>query len=354
VLVVVDTCCTVVVGADVVGGAVGRTEKRGTDAGEPAGAETLDLEWLPPQPDVPTRSAAAKAAQPAAMRRPHHPVLTCPPIGAMTASHLRPQLRPAQRYRLAARLAGSVAALTAFAGLTGCGSAKPTRASSAPTVTTSAAAPTTTTRAVAAVSPTTTTERSTASQSSPFEATVRQVSAADLPYTWRPGCPVPPSQLRMLHLSYWGFDSVAHEGSMVVNVAVVDSVIQVFRTLYDERFSIDRMVPQDAYRGDDNSAAAADDTSGFNCRNAVASGPPHWSEHAYGEAIDVNDVQNPYVAGSTVIPPEGRAYLNRGDVRPGMALPGGELVSAFASVGWQWGGRWTDTPDYQHFSANGG
>jgi len=37
-----------------------------------------------------------------------------------------------------------------------------------------------------------------------------------------------------------------------------------------------------------------------------------------------------------------------------LRLAGGELVAAFASVGWAWGGRWTSSPDYQHFSATGG
>ena len=76
--------------------------------------------------------------------------------------------------------------------------------------------------------------------------------------------------------------------------------------------------------------------------------------HAYGEAIDVNDVQNPYIDGSTIIPPAGAAYEDRADVRPGMAVWGGTLVDAFAAVGWQWGGRWTASPDYQHFSSTGG
>ncbi len=158
----------------------------------------------------------------------------------------------------------------------------------------------------------------------------------------------------MLRLGYWGFDAKAHTGSMVVNGSVVTAVTQVFRTLYDERFPIKEMVPEDKYHGNDNAAAAADDTSGFNCRYAVAPGPPQWSVHAYGEAIDVNDVQNPYVYGSVIIPPAGKAYLDRSDVRPGMAVPGGELVEAFKSVGWYWGGRWTGSPDYQHFSLTGG
>ncbi len=131
----------------------------------------------------------------------------------------------------------------------------------------------------------------------PFAFSVGPVSAGSVPFTWRPGCPVGPPQLRMLHLSYWGFDGHAHMGGIVVNEAVVNDVVRVFHLLYDERFPIWEMVPEDAYHGDDNRAAAADDTSGFNCRYAVASGPPQWSVHAYGEAIDVNDVQNPYVFG---------------------------------------------------------
>jgi hypothetical protein len=164
---------------------------------------------------------------------------------------------------------------------------------------------------------------------------------------------VDPSQLRALQLTYWGFDASAHMGTMVVNAAVVQSVIQVFSTLYAARFPISQMVPMAAFGGDDNAAAAADNTSSFDCRDAITPGPPQWSMHAYGEAIDVNDVQNPYVLGSTVIPQAGSAYVDRSDVRPGMAVAGGLLVDTFAAVGWQWGGRWTSTPDYQHFSVNG-
>jgi hypothetical protein len=160
--------------------------------------------------------------------------------------------------------------------------------------------------------------------------------------------------LRLLHLSYWGFDGQPRTGTMVVNQSVVPDVVKVFDSLYRQRFPIRRMQPVDAYGGSDDASMAADNTSGFNCRNAVAAGPPHWSVHAYGEAIDVNTVENPYLFGGRVKPPAGAAYRNRAVVRPGMAVPGGVLVRAFAMVGWQWGGRWPDAPDYQHFSKNGG
>ena len=187
----------------------------------------------------------------------------------------------------------------------------------------------------------------------PFTSSVAPVTAGDLGGSWHAGCPVDPSGLRALQLTYWGFDGRAHTGTMVVNAGVVQSVIQVFSTLYASRFPIAQMVPMSVFGGNDNAAAAADDTSSFDCRNAVSSGPPHWSMHAYGEAIDVNDVKNPYVSGATLIPPAGAAYLDRSNVRPGMAVPGGTLVAAFAAVGWQWGGRWTSPVDYQHFSVNG-
>jgi hypothetical protein len=187
-----------------------------------------------------------------------------------------------------------------------------------------------------------------------FTGTVSTLTAAGLPSSWRPGCPVGPDGLKLLHLSYWGFDAQPHAGSMVVAAGVAADVMRVFATLYGERFPIRQMVPVDGYGGNDNAAAAADDTSGFNCRYAVAPGPPQWSAHAFGQAIDVNDVENPYVDGTTIIPPAGVHYLNRTVYRPGMAVAGGQLVAAFAAVGWYWGGRWTASPDYQHFSKTGG
>ncbi|MHB8680669.1 MAG: M15 family metallopeptidase [Acidimicrobiales bacterium] len=179
------------------------------------------------------------------------------------------------------------------------------------------------------------------------------ITAADVPSTYRAGCPVGPAQLRMVHLSYWGFDGQAHIGTIVVNASVVQAVISVFSTLYGERFPIRKMQLEDAYGGSDPASMADDNTSGFNCRDAVAPGPPSWSVHAYGEAIDVNPVENPYIEGGQVTPPAGGAYADRGEVRPGMAVAGGPLVAAFAAAGWQWGGRWTSSPDYQHFSVNG-
>jgi len=188
----------------------------------------------------------------------------------------------------------------------------------------------------------------------PFAATISgPLTPAEVRFSWRPGCPVAPSDLREIKLSFVGFDERAHAGRLIVNAAVTEAVIEVFRRLYDARFPIRRMEPVDAFHGSDEKSMAAGNTVGFNCRYAVANGPLTWSMHAYGEAIDVNTVENPYLeAGQTVQPAAGAAFADRADQRPGMAYPGGVLVDAFAAVGWGWGGYWAG-PDYQHFSTNG-
>jgi D-alanyl-D-alanine carboxypeptidase len=188
----------------------------------------------------------------------------------------------------------------------------------------------------------------------PFTHTVAPVTREQLPHSWHPGCPVGPSSLRRLRVGYWGFDGKSRVGTLVVNRSAVGPLTVVFRRLYKARFPIRRMRPIDAYGGNDERSLAADNTAAFNCRYAVGPGPKRWSAHAYGLAIDVDPVENPYLESGRVHPRSGRAYLDRRNVRPGMAVRGGLLVSAFASVGWQWGGRWTGTPDYQHFSATGG
>jgi hypothetical protein len=190
--------------------------------------------------------------------------------------------------------------------------------------------------------------------SPPFVASAHALTAAELPFSYHPGCPVAPAQLRLVRLAYWGFDGSRHLGALVVNERVVPAVEAVFRRLYAARFPIRRMEPVDAFHGSDDRSMAADNTSAFNCRYAVAAGPKRWSVHAYGEAIDVDPLENPYLEEGRVLPPAGRPYLDRGNVRPGMAVVDGALVEAFAASGWQWGGRWAATPDYQHFSATGG
>jgi hypothetical protein len=169
--------------------------------------------------------------------------------------------------------------------------------------------------------------------------------------SWRPGCPVALRDLRLLTVSHWGFDGGRRTGRLVVHETVAVPVRTVFRRLFEARFPVRKLVPIDAYGGSDFRSIEADNTSAFNCRRAT--GSSSWSEHAYGRAIDVNPIENPYVENGRVYHDASRAYVSRQPVRKGMAVEGGALVRAFDAIGWGWGGRWTGSvTDYQHFSAS--
>jgi poly-gamma-glutamate synthesis protein (capsule biosynthesis protein) len=165
------------------------------------------------------------------------------------------------------------------------------------------------------------------------------------------GCPVGFSDLRLIRLTYWGFDREAHRGLLVVHSKWSDEIVTVFRRIYRERFAIRRVRLVDRYGGDDRASMRADNTSAFNCR--YVAGTSRWSQHAYGRAIDVNPVENPYVDGSHVSPRRGRRYADRSRERRGMIFKRDEVWRAFRRIGWEWGGTWASAQDYQHFSSNG-
>jgi hypothetical protein len=187
-----------------------------------------------------------------------------------------------------------------------------------------------------------------------YSGTARTIDASTaqrMSSSHRAGCPVALSDLRLLELRHWGFDGRTHLGEMVVHADAAAAVVDAFGRMYAARTVIERVRLVDEYGGSDDRSMEANNTSAYNCR--TVGGSSTWSQHAYGRALDVNPVQNPYVTASAVEPAAGRAYLDRSDVRPGMAVRGGAIVEAFRASGWGWGGDFTTTKDYQHFSANG-
>jgi hypothetical protein len=129
---------------------------------------------------------------------------------------------------------------------------------------------------------------------------------------------------------------------------VARRVVTIFHTMYSVRFPIHTMQRVDRFRADDDASMAANNTSAFNCRPITGS-TRGFSVHSYGKAIDVNTVQNPYVKGSTVLPPAGKAFTNRAPARPGMIRRGDPVWKAFTARGFTWGGDWKSLKDYQHF-----
>jgi len=205
----------------------------------------------------------------------------------------------------------------------------------------------------------------------PFHASIRPLPAPDrgrpLPAPvraelagryWHSGCPVTLGELRVLTVDYWGFDRRVHTGQLVVDGRVAAPLARVFARLYELRFPIHHMALSDAYGPARSRPSDGDVTASFECRQAVPSpctggtGTGTWSEHAYGEAVDLNPVENPYVGCGMTRDKTALAYLDRSRVRRGMVTPA--VVQAFRSIGWGWGGAWSgNTKDYMHFSATG-
>ena len=169
--------------------------------------------------------------------------------------------------------------------------------------------------------------------------------------SWHEGCPVNLDDLTELEMSHWGFDGEIHQGSLIVASEVAETVSSALEHAYDWRFAIERMEPVYLFKGSDDASMAANNTSAFNCR--AVTGGSRWSQHSYGNAIDINPVQNPYVAGSTILPPEGAEYIDRDPAVPGLIVDPGPLTGAFLRKSWGWGGNWSSLKDYQHLSETG-
>jgi hypothetical protein len=170
--------------------------------------------------------------------------------------------------------------------------------------------------------------------------------------SWHRGCPVPIRDLRLMRVSYHNFDGERRMGKLVAHEDAMATLTHALRVMYRNSFKIRRMRLIDVYNGSDDRSMSADNTSAFNCR--YVAGTTRWSEHAYGRAIDINPIENPYVGSDgSVSPPEGEPYTDRSRHRKGMIHGGGAVVEAFTDRGWGWGGFWDSPKDYQHFSASG-
>ena len=173
---------------------------------------------------------------------------------------------------------------------------------------------------------------------------------------WHVGCPVPLSGLRLLTVSYWDFEGNVNKGELVVNRRAAAPLAKVFRQLYRLRFPIRHMRFVDAYGPSRSQPADRDISGSFECRRAVpstcGSGTGNWSQHAFGLAVDLNPIENPYTGCGRTRERSSLPYLNRGKIRRGMVTPA--VVRAFRSIGWGWGGSWAgSTKDYMHFSSSG-
>src|ERR1043166_437980 len=167
-----------------------------------------------------------------------------------------------------------------------------------------------------------------------------------------PGAPVGCDRLRLVTFGYLGFDGQIHDdGEIVVMDAASDHVLQIFVALRTRRFPLASARLMNEYEGNDDASMDRNNTSSHNVRPVA--GGTSISLHAFGLAIDLNPLQNPFLQRKegkpTVSPKAGADYLDRKNARPGMAEP---VVDLFADHGFViWGGEWKN-PDYQHFQVS--
>lgn len=165
---------------------------------------------------------------------------------------------------------------------------------------------------------------------------------------WRSGgaCPGGRSSFSRVTVSYWGFDGKTHRGYLNVHTDVARSTAKAFQEMYDKRFPIHRVEGIENYGGWEWLASLGNVTTALNCRKPSEMNSSNlYSPHAWGRAVDINPVQNPYINPHTGTwdpnPPAA-------STAPGTIRSGGTVYSIFLSKGWYWSGAdaWRD---YMHF-----
>ena len=167
-------------------------------------------------------------------------------------------------------------------------------------------------------------------------------------HTWTEECPTSLEDLRLLRMLHWTETGSVQWGEVVLTKRVVTEAAAIFQDLYLQRFPIHSLKPAVEYRGSDENSMADNNSSSFNCRKVK--GSSRWSEHSFGEAIDINPLWNPWVKGDRIYPKNAGQFVSRATKIPGMINEGDLIVEIFEQHGWRWGSQKPGVKDYQHFS----
>lgn len=158
--------------------------------------------------------------------------------------------------------------------------------------------------------------------------------------------------LSYVHVLYCDFEGNPAEGELICNQAIAQDLVEIFYELYKAEYQIEKIRLIDEYGGDDDLSMEDNNTSCFNYR--VVSGSSSLSRHAYGLAIDVNPLYNPYITYNkdhtiNVAPAAGEDYADRSKSFPYKIDESDLCYRLFKEHGFTWGGDWNSCKDYQHF-----
>ena len=166
--------------------------------------------------------------------------------------------------------------------------------------------------------------------------------------SWIEDCPVPLEDLRLLRILHWTETDRIQWGELIFHKGVVKDAQKAFAKLYEIKFPIHQIEPAHLHHGSDDESMVANNTVAFNCRKSEIT--KNWSEHSYGEAVDINPLWNPWVRGEKVLPEEARAFADRTNLIPGMINDGDQSVEIMKEQGWIWGSQKSGIQSYQNFS----
>jgi len=150
-------------------------------------------------------------------------------------------------------------------------------------------------------------------------------------------------QLTLISVEYYSFDDRLHKGQLVVNKKAAKDIEEIFNFIKESKFPIAKVIPAVKFNWDDDASMNDNNTVAFNYRKVK--GSKVLSAHSYGMAIDINPLQNPHIKGKVIQPAQGKYNVNAS----GTIIRDSKLVKEFVKRGWQWGGRWKSSKDYQHF-----
>jgi len=216
------------------------------------------------------------------------------------------------------------------------------------------------------------------------------IQAMKISGSWKPGCPVPPEDLRVIELTHHTFEGADALGKILVYKSVANEVAEIFGELYSIGFPISKMHLIDDYNASDDASMNDNNSSAFNCR-PITGMTGQFSNHSWGAAIDLNPAINPYIKPKSpellaqfrseitsttadsalagllnafclltpdhclVLPSSASQLLDRSIERAGTVTPNSAAVEIFSKHGWNWGGNWPLNPsdrvrsDFQHF-----
>ncbi len=171
--------------------------------------------------------------------------------------------------------------------------------------------------------------------------------------SYKEDCTIPREELRYLKVLHYGYDRQIYVGELMVNAELAGDFLEIFRALYENQYEIEKMLLVDDFGADDNWSIENNNTSAFNYRVSTLDGVT-LSNHAFGRAIDINPLHNPYVTyydwGMDTYFDESIPYMNREDSSLKHMINHEDLCCRlFIEHGFTWGGDWENPKDYQHF-----